>query len=133
MDAEFKEIIGRFIDAADKGDAAALAAIYSPDFLNIRVADDGGLASLTGAQILSILRAPEGGEHSLPARETVIHRTEITGDSGYVLMTRVKDLGNGWEPMFYSLIWGLVWDRMGAKWQLLREFVHQKSLPAWPS
>ncbi len=129
MDAEFKEVLERFVDAADKGDASVLAAIYSPDFLNIRVADDGGLAWLTGAQILSILGTPGGGNHSLPARGTVVHRAEIAGDSGFVLMTRLKDLGDGWVPVFYNLIWSLVWDQTGGKWQLLREFVHQKSFP----
>jgi hypothetical protein len=51
----------------------------------------------------------------------------LIGDTGLVLMTRVKDLGNGWEPMFYNL----VWKRQNGQWRLLREFVHQKSAPRW--
>ncbi len=125
VDVELRQVIERFVDAADRGDAAALAATYSPDFLNVRIADDGGEAWLTGAQILSILRVCEGGNHSLPARDTVIHRAEVVGNSGYALMSRMKDLGNGWEPMFYNLIW----DNAQGKWLLLREFVHQKSFP----
>lgn len=122
---ELEEAVERFVDAADRGDADALAATYSPDFLNVRIADDGGEAWLTGPQILSILRVSENGNHSVPARDTVIHRAEIVGDSGYVLMSRMKDLGRGWEPAFYNLIW----KRASGKWLLLREFVHQKIFP----
>jgi hypothetical protein len=127
LDAEFEQVVERFVAAADTGDAAALGAVYSPDFLNFRVADDGGLAWLTGAQILSILEVSKN--HAPPTRDTVIHRAEVVGDSGYVLMTRMKDLGHGWEPMFHTLIWGLHWDETGGRWLLLREFVHQKSFP----
>jgi hypothetical protein len=130
VDLEFRPIVERFVDAADKGDTAALATTYSPDFLKTWVADDGGLACLTGEQILSILRASGGRNHSLPTRETVIHSAEIVGDSGFVLMTRMKDLGNGWEPTFHSLVWGLCWNEAGGKWLLLREFVHQKNFPS---
>jgi uncharacterized protein DUF4440 len=129
LDSEFTPVVERFVEAADKGDAAVLATTYSPDFLKMWVADDGGLACLTGEQVLSILRANGSRNHSLPTRETVIHRAEIVGDSGFVLMTRMKDLGNGWEPTFHSLIWGLCWNESGGKWLLLREFVHQKSFP----
>jgi ketosteroid isomerase-like protein len=125
-DSDLKRAVECFVDAVDRGDAAALATTYSPDFLNIRVADDGGLASLTGAEILSILKISGEGKHTLPIRETVIHLAEIVGHSGYVLMTRIKDLGNGWEPMFHSLVWGLSGH---GKWLLLREFVHQKAFP----
>jgi ketosteroid isomerase-like protein len=129
VDLEFKEVVERFLAASDRGDADALSATYSPDFLNIRVADDGGLASLTGAQILTILQATKGRNHSAPAGETVIHSAEVAGDLGYVAMTRMKDHGNGWEPTFYSLVWALVWGNAGGKWLLLREFVHQRSFP----
>ena len=59
--------------------------------------------------------------------ETTIHHAELVGDTGLILMTRVKDLGNGWEPMFYNLLW----KKQDGDWRLLREFVHQKSAPQW--
>jgi hypothetical protein len=128
VDSELKPFVESFVEAADNGDAAVLATTYSPDFQKIWVADDGGNACLTGEQILSILRANGGKNHSLPTCETVIHRAEIVGDSGFVLMTRMKDLGQGWEPTFHSLVWGLS-SNEGGKWLLLREFVHQKNFP----
>ena len=70
-------------------------------------------------------RAGGGGGHVIPTKETTIHHAEVIGDTGYVLLTRVKDLGHGWEPMFYSL----VWRKHDGEWRLLREFVHQKSIP----
>jgi len=131
IDEEFKQVVERFLAAADKGDHAALATTYGPDFQNIHVADDGGLAGLTGAQILAILRASEGGNHCSPVRETILHSLEICGDLGYVLMTRIKNYGRGWEPVFHSLTWRLVWDETGGKWMLLREFIHQRAFACW--
>jgi hypothetical protein len=75
------------------------------------------------------LKPPEAGGvpgvQFIPTKETVIHHAEVVGDPGFVLMTRVKDLGSGWEPMYYSL----VWRKRDGKWELLREFVHQRSVP----
>jgi hypothetical protein len=45
--------------------------------------------------------------------------------TGFVLLTRIKNIGNGWEPMFYNL----VWKKQGSNWRLFREFVHQRSIP----
>ena len=49
------------------------------------------------------------------------------GNTALVLVTRVKDLGNGWEPLFYSLLW----TRQDLTWRLSREFVHQRTVPNW--
>jgi ketosteroid isomerase-like protein len=129
VDPELQSVVEQFVKAVDQGDVAAVAAAYSPDFLNVRVADDGGFARLSRAQILAILKAsPAKGKSagpSIPTKDTVIQHAEVIGDRGFVLMSRVKDLGNGWEPLFYSL----VWQKKGGKWELLREYVHQRSVP----
>ncbi len=122
---------GHFIESADKADVAAIAAAYDPGFTCVRVADEGGFARLSREQMLGFFGRPGGqGQgkaqvHAIPTKETTIHHAEVIGDTGYVLLTRVKDLGRGWEPMFYTL----VWKRSGGEWHLLREFVHQKSIP----
>ena len=48
-DADLRAAVERFITAVDRGDTAAVGAIYTPDFLNVRVADDGGYAGRRGA------------------------------------------------------------------------------------
>src|SRR5262249_8440529 len=98
----------------------------------VRVADDGGFVRLAREHMLSFWRrtgspANRLGSHSVPARATVLHHAEVIGDCGYVLLTRVKDLGSGWEPVYYAL----VWNKQEGDWLLLREFVHQRTVPRW--
>ena len=121
--------INRFIAAADAGEVAVIAATYSADFTCVRVADNGGFARLSGEQMLAFWGSPTkpgtGQKHSLPTRSTAIHHAEIMGDTGLALLTRVKDFGQGWEPVFYTLLWQLESDR----WRLVRELVHQRTVP----
>jgi hypothetical protein len=132
---ELRNIMGRFLAAADSADTASLAEIYDRTFTCIRVADDGGFVHLSRQQMLAFLdqtvkdaaRSSGSGHAAVQTRETTIHHAELVGDTGLVLMTRVKDLGNGWEPMLYNL----VWKKRDGNWHLLREFVHQKSTPEW--
>jgi ketosteroid isomerase-like protein len=127
--AELRQAAERFVAAADKADAAAIAAAYDPEFTCVRVADEGGFARLSREQMLGFFNRPavkgQGQGHAIPTKETTIHHAEAIGDTGFVLLTRVKDLGHGWEPMFYTL----VWKRHDGQWRLLREYVHQKSIP----
>ena len=74
-------------------------------------------------QLLSIFG--RAGGHHIPTKSTTIQHVDVDGDTGFVLLTRIKDLGNGWQPMFYSLVWK--WQ--GEQWLLSREFVHQRRLP----
>jgi ketosteroid isomerase-like protein len=129
--AELRRAAERFIAAADRADAAAIAAAYDPEFTCVRVADEGGFARLSREQMLGFFNRPaakgqgQGQGHAIPTKETTIHHAEALGDTGFVLLTRIKDLGHGWEPMFYTL----VWKRHDGGWRLLREYVHQKSIP----
>ena len=129
-DADLRQTLDRFLGAADAVDLDAIAAIYMPDFLCVRVADEGGFAHLTREQMLSFLKQATSGEakgHSVPVKDSVIHHAEILGNTALVLVTRIKDLGNGWEPLFYSLLW----TRQDLTWRLSREFVHQRTVPNW--
>ena len=135
-DSELRSLMGRFLASADSADTASLAEIYDQNFICIRVTDGGGFVRLTREQMLAFLeqavkdattRLSGSGHAAVQTRETTIHHAELVSDIGLVLMTRVKDLGNGWEPMFYNL----VWQKQDGHWRLLREFVHQKSTPQW--
>jgi len=129
-DTDLRQSLERFLAAADAVDLDSIAAIYAPDFLCVRVADEGGFAHLTREQMLSFLKqATSGGAqgHSVPVKSSVIHHAEILGNTALVLVTRVKDLGNGWEPLFYSLLW----TQQDLTWRLSREFVHQRTIPNW--
>ncbi len=129
-DTDLRQTLDRFLGAADAVDLDSIAAIYTADFLCVRVADEGGFAHLTREQMLSFLKQATSGEaqgHSVPVRNSVIHHAEILGNTALVLVTRVKDLGNGWEPLFYSLLW----TRQDLTWRLSREFVHQRTVPNW--
>jgi len=122
-EADLRKAVERFIAAADRGNVADVSAMYHPDFVNIRVADEGGVVRLTREQVLQFLARP--GVGSLPTKETTVQHAEVADDQGLVFLVRVKDLGQGWEPMFYSL----VWKKQGGDWRLWREFVHQRRLP----
>lgn len=135
-DSELRNMVGRFLASADSADTASLAEIYDQSFTCIRVADEGGFVRLSREQMLAFLdqalkdataRTAGSGHAAVQARETTIHHAEVIGDTGLILMTRVKDLGSGWEPMFYNL----VWKKQDGSWRLLREFVHQRSTPKW--
>jgi ketosteroid isomerase-like protein len=132
IDSSLRDAVERFIEAADHGDVATVAATYAPEFMSVRVADEGGFVQFTREQMLAFWRnatsslpAGQPGAHSIPTQKTTIHYAEVLGDTGFVLLTRIKNIGNGWEPMFYNL----VWKRQDSNWRLLREFVHQKSIP----
>lgn len=133
---ELRNSMGRFLASADSADTTSLSEIYGKNFTCIRVADNGGSAHLSREQMLAFLEQavktatarPDGNDHAtVQTRETIIHHAELIDDTGLVLMTRVKDLGNGWEPIFYNLIW----KKQDGEWRLLREFVRQKSAPHW--
>ena len=132
IDSSLRDAVEHFIEAGDHGDVATVAATYAPEFMCVRVADEGGFVQLTREQMLAFWRnatssppAGQPGAHSIPTQKTTIHYAEVLGDTGFVLLTRIKNIGNGWEPMFYNL----VWKKQGSNWRLLREFVHQKSIP----
>ena len=122
----------RFTAFADQADIEAVSATYDAEFTCVRVADEGGFVHLTREQMLAFWKRhagsqlPAGGQ-AVPTHETKIHYAEVVGDTGYVLMTRIKNIGSGWEPMFYNL----VWKKQEGEWRLLREFVHQRSVPKW--
>lgn len=135
-DPELRNTMGRFLASVDSADTETLADIYDQNFSCIRVADDGGFVRLSREELLAFLdqavkdatARPSATSHAaVQTRDTAIHHTELIGETALVLMTRVKDLGNGWEPMFYNL----VWKKHDGQWSLLREFVHQKSTPRW--
>ncbi len=131
-DMDLRAAMEHFIAAVDKADVATVAAAYAPDFCCVRVADEGGFAHLSREQMLAFLNravahaagGKSGGE-AVATRETVFHHAEVRGDTGFVLLTRVKNLGSGWEPLFYNF----VWQRHEGGWRLVREFAHQKTVP----
>jgi hypothetical protein len=129
-DTGLRQTVESFLTAADSADADRLATAYSPDFLCIRVADAGGFVQLSAEQMLSFLRRATSGKvvgQAVPTKNSVIHHAEILGDSAIVLVTRTKDLGKGWEPLFYTLLW----KKKDSAWHLQREIVHQKTAPNW--
>ncbi len=62
-----------------------------------------------------------------PCAETMVHHGDVHGETGFVILTRVKDLGAGPGPLYYCLVWARTEDA----WRLAREFVHQRSSPTW--
>jgi hypothetical protein len=130
-DSGLSETVESFLSAADTANVDGLVSTYGPDFKCIRVADAGGFVQLTADQMLSFLRRATSGQtvvgHAVPTQSTKIHHAEILGNSAIVVLTRIKDVGNGFEPLFYTLLW----KRDSGSWRLQREIVHQKSAPNW--
>ena len=137
--AGLRDAVSRFLAAVDSGDVDSILAAYDSDFVCTRVADTGGFVRMSREDMVRFWErldsrriwpasADGGATTTIQTRETVIHSAEVMGDMGYVLMTRMKNLGNGWEPMFYCLVWQR---RYSGQWFLLREFVHQRTVPRW--
>ncbi|MEP6747841.1 MAG: hypothetical protein ABJB86_08945 [Bacteroidota bacterium] len=127
-----KESLKIFMEKVDSGKYQEIIPFYDPGFLSIRVVDEGQLIKMNYQQMIYFWKTISGrvaadSTHRPPiiTQKTTVHYVEISGDTGLVLMTRIKDLGHGPEPMFYSLTWIYKND----KWNLLREIVHQRTLP----
>lgn len=122
-----------FISKADSGKITDVINYYDPHFLSVRVVDAGQFIKMDYNQMVSFWKMLAGRQTQanssnrkvILSTSTVIHNLEIIGDTGYVIMTRVKDFGNGPEPVFYVLIWVY----KNNKWFLLREIVHQRTMP----
>ena len=127
-------IVNKFLLSADSGMMDDVIAIYDEDFKNIRVVDDGTLVNMDRQQMIHFWKVQTGKIASgtfgvkplqIVTGNTTIHYIKIVGDTGYVILTRLKDLGSGSEKIFYNLVWKL----KSEKWYLLREFVHQRNMP----
>jgi len=129
-----KNAVNKFIQAVDSGKIEDVIAFYDDDFKSIRVVDEGPLIKMDRQQMIYFWKMitsknPSGGagpnRQQIIAQNTTIHYTEVTGDTGYTLMTRIKNFGSGPETVFYNLVWHFT----GNHWQLVREIVHQHTLP----
>jgi hypothetical protein len=122
-----------FIQQVDSGKSERVIAYYDSAFVSIRVVDAGQFIKMDYQQMISFWnmqmnrqKTANGFSHmAIKNQNTSIHFVEILGNTGYVIMTRIKDLGSGFEPLFYNLIWV----NKNGKWYLLREIVHQRTLP----
>ncbi|MEP6465093.1 MAG: hypothetical protein ABJB05_02255 [Parafilimonas sp.] len=128
-----KKALLDFIAKTDSDKYDEIIPFYDSDFVSIRVVDAGQFIKMDYAQMVYFWKMQAGKQpmantfnhKNISTESTTIHYIEILGDTGYVLLTRVKDFGNGPEPVFYSLIW----INKNNKWYLLREIVHQRTLP----
>lgn len=118
---ELKKVVENFISASDQGDLGAIINFYASGFLNVRVTDQGEVIRIDKDQMVHLL-SNWNGPH-VETKSTSIEHVEVLGNMGFALLVRIKNLGNGWAPMFYNL----VWTRENGKWLFLREFVFQKS------
>lgn len=122
-----------FMSKADSGKYAEVIPYYDSNFVSIRVVDSGPFIKMNYNQMVSFwkmqaTRQPTSKVFSHKAiinQSTTIHNIEILGDTAYILLTRVKDLGSSPEPMFYVLIWTF----KKGNWYLFREIVHQRTMP----
>jgi hypothetical protein len=128
-----KQALLDFMAKADSGKINDVIAYYDSHFLSVRIVDAGQFIKMDYAQMVGFWKSmaarmtSAGNVHPavIVTQKTTIHYMEILSDTAYVLMTRIKDLGNGPEPMFYNL----VWVNKNNHWYLLREFVHQRTMP----
>jgi hypothetical protein len=123
-----------FLHSVDSGKVEAVISFYDSGFVSIRVVDQGPLIKMDRQQMINFWKMVTGKKpagtpginyKAITVEKTTVHFTEIIGDMAYVLLTRIKDLGSGPEPMFYNL----VWKKRGNNWFLFREIVHQRTLP----
>jgi regulation of enolase protein 1 (concanavalin A-like superfamily) len=72
--------VEQFIEAAGRSDSATVAAMYAPDFVNVRITDEGEVVRLERKQILSIYS--QAGGHHMPTKSTTIQHIDVVGDPG---------------------------------------------------
>lgn len=127
-----KKALADYMEKVDSGKFAEVIPYYDSNFLSIRVVDAGQFIKMDYRQMVYFWKmqlnkqtANSFNLQSIVTKKTTIHYIEVLGDTAYVLLTRIKDLGNGPEPMFYNLIW----INKNNKWYLLREIVHQRTMP----
>ncbi len=129
-----KIAVGKFIQSVDSGKIDNVIEFYDDDFKSIRVVDQGPLIKMDGQQMIyfwktlvsrnqSASTGPNRGQ--LAVQNTTIHYVEVTGETGYVRMTRIKDLGSGPGTLFYNLVRRFTKNQ----WRPEREIVHQHTLP----
>ena len=122
-----------FMQKADSEKYAEVIPYYDSNFVSIRVVDSGPFIKMNYSQMVSFwkmqaTRQPSSKSFNHKAiinQSSTVNNIEILGNTAYVLLTRVKDLGSGPEPMFYVLIWTF----KKGKWYLFREIVHQRTMP----
>lgn len=121
-----------YMEKVDSGKYAEVIPYYDSNFLSIRVVDAGQFIKMDYKQMVYFWKMQLNkqtdnsfNQRSIVTQKTTIHYLEVLGDKAYVLLTRIKDLGNGPEPMFYNLIWIVKNNR----WYLFREIVHQHTIP----
>lgn len=135
MDLTIKKKIEYFLNCVDNGFVELIVELYDTQFECVRIIDEGGFVKIDRNQMVEFWTnlSPQINQpiidkkETLHVKNTIIHHTEIIGDLGIAVLTRIKNIGNGWEPMFYNLIL----KKRNDEWKLLREFVHQKSMPRW--
>ena len=130
-----KATLRSFIAKSDSGIYADLIPYYDSGFISIRVVDEGQFIKMDYKQMVGFWQTQINNQQakssfnhrSITNGQTTIHYMEILGDTAYIILTRIKDLGKGPEPMFYNLIW----INKNNKWYLFREIVHQRTMPSF--
>lgn len=92
-----------FIQKADSEKYTEIIPYYDSNFVSYRLVDSGPFIKMTYSQMISFwkmqaTRQPSstGFNHkAIINQSTNINNIEILGNVAYVLLTRVKDLGNG--------------------------------------
>jgi hypothetical protein len=127
-----KQALTDYMEKVDSGKYAEVIPCYDSGFLSIRVVDTGPFIKMNYSQMvyfwkmqISKQTANSFNHRAIATQKTTILYLEILGDTSCVLLTRIKDLGNGPEPIFYNL----TWINKNGKWLLFREIVHQRTLP----
>ncbi len=130
-----KQTLKTFMDKADSAEYAALIPYYDSGFLSLRVVDEGPFIKMDYKQMIAFWNmqlnrqqtANSFNHRDIINGKTTIYYIEISGDTATVILTRIKDLGKGPEPMFYDL----TWINKNNKWYLFREIVHQRTMPSF--
>ena len=100
---ELKRAVENFIGAMDKGELPAITNSYDCGFLNVRITDQNGVIRINRDEMIHMLS--NWNRSHVETQSTTIHHLEVLSDMGFVLLDRIKDLENGWEPVFYCHLW----------------------------
>ncbi|WP_029289895.1 hypothetical protein [Cellulomonas sp. HZM] len=113
-----------YLDAGVTMDLARLDAVYDDEFENLRIDQAGQVVRITKPQLMARFgQLAAQGLTMEPADDASFPTTTVVGDTGIVVMRRVKD----GRPVLYAFVWRMRDDRPTT---MLRELTFEEDLTA---
>jgi hypothetical protein len=123
VDDELITQMKQYFEAGLRMDVDAMARIYAPEYVGVRVDLDGRSVEIPREPLLARLRQIAAAGRAMPPVDDVEYLAAVRfGDHGSVALRRVKD----GEPLLYEFVWRLA----DGEWRLVHEFTVETDVSA---